>query len=137
MERFITSSGASISLRQLLLADAALCGGAGIVMALGASPLADWLGMPSLLLRVSGLVLLLYAAVLAYLGTREHEDRRAIWAIAGLNLLWVLASIGLLVTGWVEPTALGYTFVIVQAVVVAIFVELYVTGLRQTRPARG
>jgi hypothetical protein len=49
------------------------------------------------------------------------------------NALWAAASVVLLLSGWVAPTALGYAFVIAQAAVVAVFGELQYTGLR--RPA--
>jgi hypothetical protein len=39
------------------------------------------------------------------------------------------------VTGWVAPTWLGYAFVLVQAVVVALFAELQFFGLRRARLA--
>ena len=39
----------------------------------------------------------------------------------------------LLLSGWIEPTGLGYAFVIFQAVVVGVFAELQVMGLRRER----
>ena len=44
-------------------------------------------------------------------------------------------SIGLLVSGWVAPTALGYAFVIAQAIVVGVFAELQFVGLRRSEAA--
>src|ERR671915_386249 len=40
-------------------------------------------------------------------------------------------SVLLLLTGWVAPTALGYTFIVFQAAVVALFAELQYVGLRK------
>ena len=59
----------------------------------------------------------------------------AVKAIIALNVLWVLGSVGLLVSGWVAPTVLGYAFVIVQAIVVGVFAELQFIGLRRTGAA--
>jgi hypothetical protein len=56
-------------------------------------------------------------------------------AIIALNVLWVAGSIGLLVSGWVAPTALGYAFVIAQAIVVGVFAELQFVGLRRSEAA--
>jgi hypothetical protein len=56
-------------------------------------------------------------------------------ATIALNVLWVAASIGLLLSGWVAPTLLGYAFVIAQAVVVGAFAELQIIGLRRTQVA--
>jgi hypothetical protein len=54
-------------------------------------------------------------------------------AIIALNLLWVVGSMGLLMGGWVAPTALGTAFVIAQAVVVGVFAELQFVGLRRAQ----
>jgi hypothetical protein len=56
-------------------------------------------------------------------------------AIIALNLLWVVGSMGLLMGGWVAPTALGTAFVIAQAVAVGVFAELQFIGLRRTQAA--
>jgi hypothetical protein len=47
------------------------------------------------------------------------------------NALWAADSIVLLLSGWVAPTALGYGFVIAQAVVVAVFAEIQYSDLRK------
>ena len=47
-------------------------------------------------------------------------------------MLWVAGSVGLLLGGFVAPTVLGYAFVIFQAVVVGVFAELQVMGLRRS-----
>ena len=127
--------GASLPLRTVLIADAALCAGSGQMLALGAGQLADWFGLPSALLRGCGLFLLPFAACLAFVGTRQFPRRSAILAIAAANLLWVLGSVGLLLSGQVEPAVLGYVFVIAQAVAVFVFVARYVAALRFGRPA--
>jgi len=48
-----------------------------------------------------------------------------------INLLWAVASIGLLFTGLVAPNLLGYAFVIGQAVIVAALGELQYVALRR------
>ena len=70
-------------------------------------------------------------AFVAWVGTRETISRGAVCAIVAANALWALASAGLLVSGLVAPTALGYAFVIAQAVVVALLGELQYVGLRR------
>jgi hypothetical protein len=47
------------------------------------------------------------------------------------NVIWVVASILVLVSGAIAPTALGIAFVIFQAIVVAGFADLQFTGLRR------
>jgi hypothetical protein len=56
-------------------------------------------------------------------------------AVIGLNALWALDSILLLVSGWVAPTAAGFAFVIAQGVVVAMYAELQLMGLRRSTAA--
>ena len=67
----------------------------------------------------------------------EPASWSAVKLIIALNVAWVAGSIGLLMSGTVTPTVLGYAFVIVQAVVVGVFAELQFIGLRreQTAPA--
>ena len=115
-------------LRRVLLADAIVSGAVGLVLLVGASPLGDELGL-SPLLRWVGVILLPWFALLGYLGTRGRIPVPAARAVIGANLLWVLASFLLLATSWVEPNALGYAFVIGQALAVVLFAELQYLGL--------
>jgi hypothetical protein len=91
--------------------------------------------LPVPLMREAGLLLVPYVAFVAWVGTRETISRPAVHAIIVLNVLWVAASIGLLVSGWVAPTTPGYAFVIAQAIVVGAFAELQVMGLRRAQVA--
>jgi hypothetical protein len=120
-------------LRYALLADAAASGATGLLMIAGADFLTGLLGLPAALMREAGLLLVPYVALVAFVGTREAISRPAVRTIIALNVLWVAGSVGLLMSGWVAPTVLGYAFVIAQAVVVGVFAELQVIGLRRTR----
>lgn len=122
-------------LRQALLADAVISGAMGLLLLLGAGFLAGLLDLPMELLRTAGLVLLPFVAFVAYVATRENPARGAVWAVIVINALWVVASIGLLLSGWVAPNGLGITFVIVQALAVGLFAELQYVGLRRAAPA--
>jgi hypothetical protein len=72
-------------------------------------------------------------ALVAWAATRTTVSASVIWTIIISNALWVVASIGLLFDDWVDLTALGYGFVIAQAVAVGLFAELQVLGLRNVR----
>jgi hypothetical protein len=122
-------------LRRVLLADAATSGATGLLMILGADLLQSLFGVPEALLRYAGLILLPFAALLVYLATRERVRPPVVWAVIVCNTLWAADSILLLLTGWISPTALGYAFIIVQALVVAIFAELEYLGLRRSTAA--
>ena len=123
-------------LRFALLGDAAASGATGLLLAAGAGFLASLLGLPEGLLRVAGLVLLPYAAFVAWLGARRDGGvpRSALRAVVAINLLWALDSVLLLVSGWVAPTTLGGLFVVAQALVVALLAELEYVGLRRSAP---
>jgi hypothetical protein len=124
-------TGLSPFLRRVLLADAVVSGVTGLLLFLSAGFLADLLQLPEALLRPAGLFLLPYSVLVAYIATRVNPPRWAVWAIIIANTLWAVDSIVLLFTGSVAPNALGYAFVIAQALVVAGFAEAQYIGLRQ------
>ena len=118
-------------LRYALLADAVASGATGLLMIAGADLLTALFGLPVALMREAGLLLVPYVALVAFVGTREAISRPAVQAIIALNVLWVAGSIGLLMSGYVAPSMLGYAFVIAQAIAVGVFAELQVMGLRR------
>jgi hypothetical protein len=118
-------------LQRALLADAVASGATGLLMIAGAGLLEGLLGLSVALLRGAGLVLVPYVAFVAYVGTRAHPATWAVALIIAANVLWAAASVSLLLTGWVAPTALGYAFVIGQAAVVAALGELQYVALRR------
>lgn len=118
-------------LRRALLADVVVTGGAGLLLALAASPLSDLFDLPAVLLRIAGVGLLPYTAVVYYVASRERIAHRAVRAVIGLNLLWAIASLLLLVTGWVDPSVLGIAFIVTQALIVAAFADVQYLGLRR------
>lgn len=122
-------------LRRALLADGLVSGATGALMLVAAAPLGGLLGLNETLLRTAGLSLLPFAALLVFLASRASVSHRLVWAIVGYNLLWALDSVLLLVTGWADPTALGYLFTLGQALAVAAFAGLQYAGLRRVRPA--
>ena len=122
-------------LRQALLSDAVTSAACGLLMLLGAGPLSGLLGLPEMLLRLAGAVLLPYAAFIAYLGLREQLQRPIVWAVVIGNVIWTADSLLLLMSAWVEPTRAGYAFVIAQALVVLMYAELQYMGLRRSEAA--
>ncbi len=126
-------------LRRALLADALASGATGLLIFFGFGVLANLLVLPADLLRYAGLFLVIYSAFVAYVGAGTSATRGSIWAIIIANALWAVDSIVLLFTGWVDPSALGYAFIIFQAVIVALFAELQFIGLRrlQKDPVEG
>lgn len=116
-------------LRKVLLADALLSGATGLLLIFGSGLLKGLLGLPIELLQTAGLILIPFALLVGYLGTREAISGSAVLAVVIANAAWAAGSLLLLMV--VAPTALGYAFVIAQAVVVAIFGELQFSALRK------
>jgi hypothetical protein len=125
------SGSVSIFLRRVLILDAVLSAVMGVIMALAATPLSSLLGLPASLLIWTGLSLLPFAAFVGWLAKRELPPRAGLWAVIVCNVLWTVASLALLVAGGLEPTLLGKSFVVFQAVVVALLAELEFFGLRR------
>lgn len=121
-------------LRRVLLIDAVSSGGMGVAMILFSALLADVLALPADLISQAGVVLIPFAAFVGYLATRAELSRLAVWSVIALNVVWAIDSFVLLMTGWVSPNALGYAFVIGQAVVVAVLADLEYVGLRKSAP---
>ena len=111
----------STQLRRALLVDAAASGAMGVLLLLGARPLDSLLGLPEGLLRGVGVLLIPFAGLLVWLAPRASALRGAVRAVVVGNVLWVVASVLLLVSGWVTPTGLGTLFVALQGAAVAVF----------------
>jgi hypothetical protein len=118
-------------LRRVLALDAASSAAMGLGLIALAPTLAPLFNLPLDLLREAGLILLPFAVLVGYLAAREQPSRVGVWAVIALNAVWSVDSIVLLLSGWVEPTGLGYAFVIAQAVAVGVFAELEYVGLRR------
>ncbi|QEL24324.1 hypothetical protein FQV39_18355 [Bosea sp. F3-2] len=119
-------------LRNALTLDAAACAGMGLLLATAAGPLATPFGLPEAFLRGAGIVLLPCAALLGFFASRRVLPRLAIYAVIGVNLLWIVDSIAILLMGWFTPTGLGIAFVLAQAAAVAVVTELEVIGFRRS-----
>jgi hypothetical protein len=122
----------SATLRLILKLDAVATGAVGI-LSLAASPvLDDLLGTPMTLLRPIGLFLIVYAAFVWIVGTRQRVSRPAVWTAILINLLWAVDSVVVVAAGWFPLTALGIAFVFVQGAVVALFAAAQLYALRKS-----
>ena len=125
----------STFLRRALLLDAASCAALGLLLAVCAAPLGWWFHLPLPLLREAGLILLTFAAFLAWACTRPLLPRLLVLAIIAGNALWALDSVLLLLPGWIAPNGLGACFILVQAIATALIAELEYVGLRRSATA--
>lgn len=130
----MTASRSFEFLRRSLFLDIAATGAAALLLIAGAGFLSGLLGLPESLLRAAGLILVPFVGLVALTATRPAK-RALVWTVIICNAAWVAASIGLLVSGYVSPTVLGYAFVIAQAAAVGLFAELQFVGLRKASHA--
>ena len=120
-----------VFLRRVLVLDAFASGATGL-LAIVASGFLSWLlDLPAGLLLGAGLLLVPYVLFVIYTATRSEIASAAVTLIIVANALWALASVAVLLSGWVAPNALGVAFVLVQAAVVALLGELQYVGLRR------
>jgi len=122
-------------LKTTLRLDAAVSGGAALLMAAGAEALGPFLALPVPLLFWSGVMLLPFVALLFMVARRENASRIVFFDIVLLNAAWVGASFVILVAGVVKPNMSGVIFVAAQALAVAVFTVLQVPALRQAKEA--
>lgn len=125
--------GRSTLLHRALQLDAVATGLLGVLLVAASGPVGELLDLPAALLLDAGVLMLVWAGVTGWLGTRERVPRRGAAVVIVLNLLWVIDSVALLLTGWVEPNGLGVAFVVVQALAVLALAALQYAGLRQGR----
>ena len=77
----------SLFLRRAILADAIVSGAMALLLAFGAGLLAPLLALPEAFLRETGMFLIVYAALVGWLGTRPSMSRAAVWAVIAANAL--------------------------------------------------
>ena len=122
-------------LRYTLVADAVASAASAALMIAGAAFLAPLLGLPRDLLFEAGLSLIPFVALVLYVATRQRPAEGAVWVVIALNLIWVAASVLLLMSNVVAPTMLGYAFVAAQAFAVLMLADLEYFGLRNASAA--
>jgi hypothetical protein len=134
----MSHAASSSFLRRALIVDAVISGATGLLMIVAAGILETILNVPATLLRYAGISLVPFVAYLIYLTGRTQLTRGSIWFVIAANAAWVIGSALLLLSDQIQPNALGYAFVIVQAIAVAGFAEMQYVGLRRaTAGTRG
>lgn len=116
----------------LLRIDAATCAALGLLLVVASGPVGALTALPAPLLLYVGLALLPIAGFMLLAAPRPALGGLA---VAG-NVAWVIASVALLLSGWIAPNALGTVFVAGQAVAVAGLAWAEMAALRQILPLR-
>ncbi len=104
-----------------MLHDAVVTGVTGTVLTFGASFLTELLGLPISLLAGVGMSFLVFAALIGCVIARKWIALASVRLITGYDALWTVVSLLFLILSGLEPTLLGYAFVLFQAAVVALF----------------
>ena len=125
----------SLFLRRAIQADAVFSGVSALLLTFAGGALAPWLNLPEALLRETGLFLIVYAALVGWLGARQSMPKPLVVIVISGNAAWTLASIALLFSGAVTPNLLGEAFVAIQAIAVGALAELQYIGLRRSGDA--
>lgn len=118
-------------LRYALRADAIFCIATGAIGLIDAQRLATTLGIQPLALSILGSAVALYGAFLFYTAAQPQVSRRIAMAALILDLIWVIDSAVLLVSGWLALTSAGMWAVGLMAIAVAVLAELTFFGLRR------
>lgn len=122
----------SLFLRRAIQGDAIITGAMALLLVSAAGLLGPLLNLPVSFLREVGVFLIVYAALVGFLGTRAMMPRLAVWAVIAANAIWTIDSIALLFTDWVQPNLLGQAFVAAQALSVGVIAELQYIGVKRS-----
>ncbi len=117
------------SLQPVLLLDAIGSGGSAVFLLAATGWLSLHLGLSTSLLRGAAVILIPFVVVLLVAVLAGARSRPLIGAIVAFNVLWIVASLGLLLFGGASPTALGVSVVLVQAAMVAVVALLQYAGI--------
>lgn len=119
------------ALRRVLLLDAVVTGANGLAYLAGATVLDSVLGVSAGSLRPIGAFLVAFAVVVAVVATRRPIPASGVRELMAANAAWVVVSLGVAVTGALDPNGVGTAWTVLQAGTVAGFVALSAWALRR------
>ncbi|HMH30707.1 MAG TPA: hypothetical protein VK580_19110 [Steroidobacteraceae bacterium] len=120
-------------LRYVLWADAISCLVCGILQVALTGPLSSYFGLSENLLMGTGVFLLVYGAVVAFLATRKQVPGAIIGLLIVGNIAWGVLAVATLLGGDARITLLGKGYVTAQALTVLILAQLQYLLIRQAR----
>ena len=123
-----------LQLKPILILDAVTCVVMGLLLTLLPDVLSPITGIPRDVLLYAGLVLFPVAALMATVARRYTQSSAAVVIIVAGNVLWVIASIWLMLSPAIQLTVIGQVFIGAQAFVVA---ALAVVEYRTSQSAAG
>jgi len=120
-------------LRYVLWADAISCLVCGILQVALAGPLSSYFGLSENLLMGTGIFLLVYGAVVAFLATRTQVPVAILGLLIVGNIMWGVLAVAILLEGDARLTLLGKSYVTAQALTVLILAQLQYLFVRHAR----
>jgi hypothetical protein len=117
-------------LRFALRADATLCAGLGLLIAMAADPLSKLSGLSPTSEWIAGAVLVVYGATL-YLLAGLPDVRRVGGAVLAGNIAFAILVTVVLVAGWLPLTELGVVATIAFTAVTLAFAYVQYLGVRR------
>jgi hypothetical protein len=124
------SSTHSALLRFALRADATLCAGLGLLIAMAADPLSRLSGLSPTSEWISGAALVAYGAALYLLAGVPDVRRVGVGVLAG-NIAFAILVTVVLVAGWLPLTELGVVSTIAFTTVTLAFAYVQYLGVRR------
>jgi hypothetical protein len=110
-----------LQLKPILILDAVTCVAMGLLLTLLPDVLSPITGIPRDVLLYSGLVLFPIAALMATVASRYTQSSAVVVIIVAGNVLWVIASVWLMLSPAIQLTVIGQVFIAAQGFVVAAF----------------
>ena len=106
----------------------------GLVLALGAKPVAAFMGAgTTAVYLILGIALIIFGVDLLWVASKDAIDRLLAWTAVILDIIWVVASYTLLLAGWLPLTTTGNWTVALLAEAVTVFAIWQTIGLRRSR----
>ena len=106
----------------------------GLILAVGARPIALFMGAGSTAVYlILGIALIIFGLDLFWVAAKDVIDRRLAWTAVILDIIWVVASYTLLLGGWLSLAPAGNWTIALLAEAVAVFAIWQIIGLRRSR----
>lgn len=115
-------NGTLITLRNVLIADAASCAAMGMLALMAKDMIAAICGLPPSLVTAVGFILLPSAAFILMVALRASAPVWMMQLIIWLNTAWIIASLLAVIT--LQPTPIGIALIMAQATIVAMLTLL-------------
>ena len=121
-----------LTAHRTVLLDAIATAASGALMLAARGILYPFFGLTSpMLLDMTAVAFLVYAAVISAVATRPVISRAALMTIVSANIAYVLASVAVLITFWAQLDPIGRVLIIAVTFVVEAFATLQFAAARR------